>query len=159
MYILKTLLFTFTIYITLFSTLGFSNTSCEHTKTQFSCVKYLKNYDGDTITFKIHNVHPLIGENISVRVRGIDTPEIKTKDTCEKVKGRIARKLTENLMKNAKRIDLKNIGRDKYFRILADIEFDGKDLKSILIKNQIAYLYNGDTKKKVNWCERLPSSN
>jgi endonuclease YncB( thermonuclease family) len=132
--------------------------ACDHTSTQFSCVKYLKNYDGDTITFKIPNVHPLIGEDISVRVKGIDTPEIKTKDTCEKEKGRIAKNLSENLMKNAKRIDLKNVERDKYFRILADIEYDGKDLKTILLKNNVAYEYGGGTKLKINWCDRLPAS-
>lgn len=66
-----------------------------HTHAQFSCVKYLKNYDGDTTTFEIPNVHPLIGQNISVRVRGIDTPEIRTKDKCEKDKGRIAKNLAQ----------------------------------------------------------------
>ncbi len=132
--------------------------TCIHSNNQFSCVKYLKNYDGDTITVKIPGVHPLIGENISVRVKGIDTPELKTKDQCEKEKGRIAKKLTENIMKKAKRIDLKNIERDKYFRILADVEYDGKDLKNTLLKNNIAHEYSGGSKPKLNWCERMPSS-
>jgi hypothetical protein len=29
----------------------------------------IRNYDADTITFDIPNVHPLIGDKISVRVR------------------------------------------------------------------------------------------
>ena len=45
---------------------------------------YLRNYDGDTITFNLPSLHPIIGEKISIRVNGIDTPEIKGK--CEKEK-------------------------------------------------------------------------
>ena len=40
---------------------------------------YLRNYDGDTITFNLPGLHPIIGEEISIRVNGIDTPEIKGK--------------------------------------------------------------------------------
>ena len=36
-------------------------------------------YDGDTCMFTIPGVHPLFGEKISVRIAGIDTPEIKSK--------------------------------------------------------------------------------
>lgn len=36
-------------------------------------------YDGDTMTVTIPDVPPLLGENIPVRVRGIDTPEMKDK--------------------------------------------------------------------------------
>src|SRR5688572_9894328 len=73
---------------------------CKHTKTEFRCVKYIKNYDADTVTFNIPDVHPLIGENISVRVNGIDTPEIKGKNDCEKMAARTAQRLIENLLKS-----------------------------------------------------------
>ncbi|MBF0370483.1 MAG: hypothetical protein HQL52_13605 [Magnetococcales bacterium] len=42
-------------------------------------VIYRGNYDGDTIRFDIPGVHPLLGDNISIRVRGVDTPEIRGK--------------------------------------------------------------------------------
>ena len=45
---------------------------------------YVRNYDGDTITFTLPGLHPIIGEKISIRVNGIDTPEIKGK--CDKEK-------------------------------------------------------------------------
>ena len=45
---------------------------------------YVRNYDGDTITFNLPGLHPIISEKISIRVNGIDTPEIKGK--CEKEK-------------------------------------------------------------------------
>ena len=43
---------------------------------------YVRNYDGDTITFNLPNLHPIIGKKIRVRLNGIDTPEIKGK--CDK---------------------------------------------------------------------------
>ncbi len=125
---------------------------CEHDAHTLRCVKYLQNYDGDTITFNVPNVHPLLGEKISVRVNGLDTPEVKTKDECEKQSARIARNLVESKLKNAKRIDLLKIDRDKYFRILADVQVDNTDLKAILLRNGLAYEYHGGTKKKVDWC-------
>jgi endonuclease YncB( thermonuclease family) len=127
--------------------------SCVHDRTAFRCVKYVKNYDADTVTFDIPNVHPLLGDHISIRVNGVDAPEIKSHDECEKHAARIARNLVENLLKRAQRIDLLNIGRDKYFRVLADIIIDGRDLKEVLFKNGLVYEYHGGTKQKMNWCK------
>ena len=135
--------------------------NCQHDKVTFRCVTFIKNYDADTITVSIPGVHPLIGEKISVRVLGVDTPEIKGKDKCEKDKARTAQRLVENLLKNAKNIELQNIQRDKYFRILADVVVDGKSVKDLVIKNHLAYEYYGGTKLNVNWCKdlkRMPSS-
>ncbi len=143
--------------LSLFCSIGFAD-DCKHSDTSFHCVKYVQNHDGDTITVKIPEVHPLFGEKISVRVRGIDTPEVSTKDKCEKDAGRIARNLAESLLKKAKRIDLVNVGRDKYFRILADVKIDGQDLSEVMLKNHLAYRYNGGTKQHLNWCERKPAS-
>ena len=125
---------------------------CNHTTTSFQCVKYIKNYDGDTITFDIRDVPKLIGEKISVRIRGIDTPEIKGNLPCEKDAARSTQRLVENILKNAKRIDLENVVRDKYFRILADVKFDNQSLSEILIKNRLAHRYDGGTKAKIDWC-------
>ena len=125
---------------------------CVHDRMNFRCVKYVRNYDADTITFDIPNVHPLIGNSINVRVAGVDTPEIKTKNSCEKEKARNAKKLVTNLLKNAKRIDLSNIKRDKYFRINAEVIIDGIHLSHYLLKNGLAYSYDGGAKRQLNWC-------
>lgn len=133
-------------------------TDCAHDAKAFRCVKYVHSYDADTVTFDISNVHLLIGKNISVRVRHVDTPEIKGKLPCEKEAARTAKRLIENILKNAKRIDLENADKDKYFRILADVIVDGKTLKEILLKNNLAYSYEGKAKQKLNWCNRLPAN-
>jgi micrococcal nuclease len=130
-----------------------ANDSCMHDSKSFKCVKYIRNYDADTVTFNIPDAHPLFGKNISVRVAGVDTPEIKTKNSCEKQKAREAKKFVTSLMRQAKRIDLVDVRRDKYFRILADIEFDGKSLSKLLLKNKLAYPYSGGTKEQKDWCK------
>ncbi|QDP68085.1 MAG: hypothetical protein Unbinned5081contig1003_17 [Prokaryotic dsDNA virus sp.] len=116
-------------------------------------MKYIKNYDGDTVTVDIPGVHILIGKNMKIRVSGIDTPEIRTKNTCEKEKARAAKRLVQSILKNAKRIDLKNIKRGKYFRIVADVIADGKSIKDILLKNKLGHEYGGGKKIKKDWCK------
>jgi len=127
--------------------------TCEHDQSTFRCVKYLKNYDGDTATFDIPGVHPLLGEKASVRIKGIDTPEKNGKKPCEKDQARVAQRLVENLLKNAQSIELRKIERDKYFRILAEIWVDEKSIGDLLIKNKVAYPYDGGRKPAdTNWC-------
>lgn len=127
--------------------------SCTHDDTTFRCVKYLRNYDGDTVTVKIPNVHPLLGDNISVRVVGVDTPEKTGKKPCEKERARDAQRLVENLLKTAQSIELRHVERDKYFRVLAEVWADGRSIGDALIKNGLAYPYDGGRKPaSLNWC-------
>lgn len=142
-------------FILLQSQYGHSNETCHHDSSTFRCVKFIKNYDGDTITFDIPNTHPLLGKKISVRVLGVDTPEIKTKNKCEKARAIEAKKIVEAALKKAKRIDLENIQRDKYFRILADVKLDGISLSQLLLTGGFAYSYTGGTKELPNWCKPL----
>lgn len=147
---MKTLL----IFITFFySVSSFGNGDCDHDRTTFRCVTYVKNYDADTITFNIGNIHPLLGDSISIRVAGVDTPEIRTKDPCEKRVANQAKEFVANLLQNAKRIDLTNIKRGKYFRIVADVELDGVQLSPLLLQHRYAYPYDGGTKLKIDWCQ------
>ena len=128
---------------------------CEHDAHNFRCVKFIRNYDGDTLTVTLPGGHTLFGKKIPVRVRGVDTPEMGGPLPCEKQAARAAKNLTQNLLKNAKRIDLINIGRDKYFRVLADVLYDGKNLAEIILKNQLAYPYEGKKKQSLDWCQRM----
>ncbi len=47
-------------------------------------VTYRSCYDGDTCRFDIPKPHPFFGENIPVRIAGIDTPERQGKCDQEK---------------------------------------------------------------------------
>ena len=111
--------------------------------------KYVKNYDGDTITVDIPNIHPIIGNNINIRINGIDTPELKGTTGKVKEKAIKAKRLVEILCKKSKILELRNIKRGKYFRIVADVYIDDCSLADILIRNRLAKYYNGG--KKPQW--------
>ncbi len=100
-------------------------------------------YDGDTFNVNIEGYPPIVGEDMSVRIAGIDTPEIRgttgyTKEAAEK-----ARLFTRHRLRRAKIIKLKNIRRGKYFRILADVYVDGENLGKELIRVGLAKRYDG----------------
>lgn len=125
---------------------------CTHSKDSFNCVVFVRNYDADTITFNIPNVHPLIGDGISVRIRGVDAPEMRGGLPCERDVAIQAKSFVFNRLKNSKNIRLVNVSKDKYFRILADVYVDGENLSQMLLDKGYAYPYFGGTKERLNWC-------
>jgi len=129
-----------------------STHECTHDEENFRCVKFVRAYDGDTVTIQIPETHQLLGHNIGIRIHGIDTPELRTKNKCEKALGYKARDYVRSILKNARRIDLNNVSRGKYFRIVAEIVADGKSIGELLIQKKYAYRYDGGTKKKIDWC-------
>ncbi|SME94593.1 thermonuclease family protein [Pseudobacteriovorax antillogorgiicola] len=129
--------------------------ACQHQANEFRCVRYLSNYDGDTITFQIDGVHPLLGDKIPIRLSGVDTPELKSKQRCEKELARWAKRFVRAQMRQASTIKLSEVKRGKYFRVVAKVDFDGKDLGDLLLKNGLAVPYDGGKKSKVNWCKKL----
>ncbi|GEM_PF-534637 len=124
----------------------------------FTNVQFVKNYDGDTITFNIPDAPAIVGKNMKIRVHGIDTPELK-KNSCPAAqeKAKKAKELVHSLLNNAQIIHLHHIQRGKYFRILADIEFDGEDLATILLEQNLAVRYSGG-KRDYNWCQESNST-
>lgn len=112
--------------------------------------KVVSVYDGDTFRVNLIGYPPLIGENIAIRVNGIDTPEIRGKCAYEKELAKKARDYTRALLSEAKSIRLQNIERGKYFRIAADVYVDGINLGKRLINANLAYVY--DAGKKQSWC-------
>ena len=77
--------------------------------------------------FNLLNLHPIIGKKIAIRVNGIDTPEIRGKCDKEKYNAEQAKGMVEEFLKDAERIDLKNMERGKYFRIVADVYADDRN--------------------------------
>ena len=94
----------------------------------------IKVYDGDTITIATKLPYPDSPlYRFSVRLLGIDTPEIKTKDKNEKKIAEIARdKLKKKILNEI--VELKDLGIDKYGRVLAYVRYNGRDLSKWLIK-------------------------
>lgn len=118
--------------------------------------KVIKVYDGDTITIASKlpfDASPLY--RLSVRLNGIDTPEIKGKGVSdeEKEAAKNARDFVSNLTLN-KYVRLENIETEKYGRILADVYIGDIHLNDLLLKERYAVKYDGGTKEKPkSWIE------
>ena len=117
----------------------------------YTIEKIISVYDGDTFRADIKGLPDIIGKNIAIRILGIDTPEIKGKCEEEMIVAIKAREFARKALFNAKTITLKNLKRDKYFRLLADVYFDDTDLANALLINNLAVKYSG--KKKSSWCK------
>ena len=109
----------------------------------FSGVEYVRNYDGDTMTVNIPGAHPLFGNEIGIRVRGIDTLEIREKYPFEKQKVKETKTLIEGILNHANEITLHDIEREKYFRIVASVIVDGQNLSDLLLAKKLAVPYDG----------------
>lgn len=108
----------------------------------FSNVKYIETYDGDTFFVNIPSLHPVFGKRLGVRVRGIDTPEIRSKNKYEKVLGYKAKAFTMAILENSKKIRLTNCVRGTFSRIVCDVANNNtRNLGADLIKNGLAEVY------------------
>ncbi len=150
---LKSLLFTFLAALALLFSI-YANAAPEAHRVLDYMVKatFIANYDGDTIKVDIPGLHPLIGKSVSIRIRGIDTPEIRGKCQKEKVKAWEARERVHELLVNAETILLERMSRGKYFRIVADVFADEVNIGDTLIKENLAIAYFGG-KKTTKWCD------
>ena len=121
-------------------------------RSEFRVVWFHDNYDGDTLTVDIKNIHPLLGQKIRIRVADIDTPEIRNKSACEKEIALKAKKLTHDFVSTAKKGPyLKNCKRGTFFRLVCDVEVDGRDLGDYLIAQKVAVAW--DQRKGHVWCK------
>jgi micrococcal nuclease len=107
-------------------------------------------YDGDTFRVNIANWPPIIGENIPVRVRGLDTPEIRGKCQAEKDLAIEARDYVRAILASGA-VTLTHLDRGKYFRLVATVLIDGANLTELVIKRGLGRAYDGG--KKQGWCQ------
>ena len=114
--------------------------------------RVIKCYDADTITIASklpYDASPLY--RLSVRLNGIDAPEIKGKSAEEKEVAKEARDFVSNLVLN-KNVRLENIESEKYGRILADVYIGDVCVNEILLKERYAVKYDGGSKQiPVSW--------
>ena len=116
--------------------------------------KVIKVYDGDTIT--IASKLPYKSSEIyrfSVRLRGIDSPEIKSKSHVEKDLAMNSKMCLSNVILG-QMVELKNVSTEKYGRILADVYIDNVNINKWMLENKLAVPYDG--RKKIipsEWCD------
>jgi endonuclease YncB( thermonuclease family) len=108
--------------------------------------RVIKCYDGDTIT--VASYLPYKGSPLykfSVRLNGIDCPEMKTHNENEKLIAKIAKeKLSEQILNNI--VKLENVSTEKYGRLLADVVYKEKSMGPWLVEQHLAVTYGGGTK-------------
>ena len=112
----------------------------------------LRVVDGDTVEMQ---VHVWLGQDIrtSVRLRGIDAPELHARCDAER---RGAERAQERLrvLLAAGPVLVSNPSPDKYFgRVLAELRLsDGRDVGRVLLAEGLARPYQGGTRQ--SWCEQ-----
>jgi micrococcal nuclease len=102
--------------------------------------KVVKVYDGDTIT--VGTILYEVAYRFSVRLNGIDTPELKGPHQEKAV---LARDELSNLVMN-QIVHLKNVGTEKYGRLLADVYFGDIHVNQWMKDKGHAVEYHGGKK-------------
>jgi len=105
-------------------------------------------YDGDSFYMNIIFHNEVI--TFKCRLAGLDTPEMRSHDELEKSLALIAKQRVYELVDDT--IVCVSCGKfDKYGRVLVDITLNtGEDLCSLLIKEKLAFPYDGG-KKRTDW--------
>lgn len=110
--------------------------------------RVIKVYDGDTFTLACC----LNGDStleryyrFSVRLAGIDTPEMKSRNATEKSLATAAQTALSRLILNQV-VELRNVKFEKYGRLLADVYVGNIHVNQYMIDNKHAVYYDGGTK-------------
>jgi endonuclease YncB( thermonuclease family) len=114
--------------------------------------KVVKVYDGDTITIVTTLPYDRNLYRFSVRLKGIDCPELKGTSGRERERALKAKALVEELV-SGKMVVLQNVSLEKYGRLLADVYVDGVWVNSLLLKKRLAVEYNGKAKVPAGFWE------
>ena len=101
-------------------------------------------YDGDTFKIDLPSMHPLFGDDLSIRLLGVDTPEMRGTTDEVKALAMQAQQVTEKALKGASKIELRNPQRGKYFRIVSEVWIDGESLADTLKAKGLAKDYDGE---------------
>ncbi len=107
--------------------------------------------DGDTIDVVLD-----LGFDIRfksrVRLYGIDTPESRTRNKDEKVRGKMAGAFLKDAVDNGTKVVIETKLKDsrgKYGRVLGNVVVDGVNINEEMIKNFLAVAYFGQSKDDV----------
>lgn len=105
--------------------------------------------DGDTLVITVEAWPELIVRT-SLRLAGIDAPELSSRRACERRLARAARAFAEAWSRGGA-ATLILTGRDKYGRALGRLQRDGEDLAEALLAAGHARPYDGGERRP--WCE------
>lgn len=114
--------------------------------------------DGDTIVVKI-DLGFSIWVKKTLRLNGVDTPEIRTSDPTEKQAGQKAKEFVETFLKKPGNLLKTGKKAGKFGRYLADFfNSENESLSDLLIANNLAVKYTGGSREKIKE-KRLKKNN
>ena len=117
---------------------------------EYGC-KVTRVVDGDTIDVDLDLGFDIIYK-CRVRLYGIDTPESRTRNKDEKVRGKLAAKFLKDAISNGKNVILQTQLKDskgKFGRVLASVIIDGININQKMVTNHLAVRYEGQSKKDI----------
>ena len=113
--------------------------SFEHIKTNCKVVSF---YDGDSCTIIVEQFGKFI--KLKCRLKGIDTPELRSKG----LEYLVSRQVRDYVSKyHSKILKVHMFHGDKYGRTLIELFDEQGSINEHLIQNNMAYRYDGKTKK------------
>ena len=110
--------------------------------------------DGDTFVSSV-DMEPRFDDEVSIRIGGVDCPEIKGETKLERELAQEAKRYLEDKLKRSRSIELKGSRRDMYGgRYRGPVYIDGKCIAKELIAEGLGRVYNGGKRKKGGWRRR-----
>lgn len=124
--------------------------------------------DGDTlqVTVTARAATRLPGQDVelatavveTVRLAGVNAPETRGKCEAEKAAARAARLFLEERLRGAKlEVVTRGEEREKFGRVLADVEVGGASVTQELIRRGLADPYAGGARDLMRWCRPTPA--
>ena len=89
----------------------------------------METLNGNTFVANLKNIHPVFGEALTIKVRGLKVDSIETEDSSSASRAFRQWHKFSNLLKEASDIELRNLERGRNgFWIWADVYIDGEIL-------------------------------
>tara|TARA_R100001463_G_scaffold125835_1_gene183355 strand:+ start:263 stop:685 length:423 start_codon:yes stop_codon:yes gene_type:complete len=107
--------------------------------------------DGDTIDVVLDLGFDIMFKS-RVRLYGIDTPESRTRNKDEKVRGKMAGTFLKDAVDNGNQVVIQTKLKDsrgKYGRVLGNVIVDGININEKMVENHLAVSYFGQSKDDV----------
>ena len=117
---------------------------------EYSC-KVTRVVDGDTCDCLIDCGFNFL-HKCRVRLYGIDTPESRTRNKDEKVRGKMAAAFLKDAIKNGNKVVIQTKLKDsrgKFGRVLGEIIVDGVNINQAMVENYHAAAYFGQSKEAI----------
>jgi len=87
-----------------------------------------------------------------VRLYGIDTPESRTRNADEKIRGKLASAFLQEAIDNGTKVVIETKLKDskgKFGRVLGNVLVDGININQLMIENYLAVAYFGQSKDDI----------